>query len=45
MPARSAQFGDGNGMVAVTVVPDPGRERMLSLPPTMSARSAIDSNP
>src|SRR4051812_13654868 len=31
----------GGGMVAVPAVPDPGRERMLSRPPTISARSAI----
>ncbi|PQM44500.1 hypothetical protein C1Y40_05338 [Mycobacterium talmoniae] len=32
-------------MVAVTAVPAPGRDRMLSRPPTSSARSAIDSTP
>ena len=32
-------------MVAVTAVPEPGRDRMFRLPPTISARSAIDSNP
>ncbi len=34
-----------SGMVAVTVVPDPPRDRMFSRPPTSSARSAIDSRP
>ena len=37
--------GTGSGIVAVTAVPDPGRDRMLSRPPTISARSAIDSKP
>jgi hypothetical protein len=35
----------GSGIVAVTVVPAPGRDRMFSRPPTSSARSAIDSTP
>ena len=35
----------GSGIVAVTAVPEPGRDRMLSRPPTISARSAIDSRP
>ena len=37
--------GEGSGIVAVTAVPEPGRDRMLSRPPTISARSAIDSRP
>ena len=32
-------------IVAVTAVPEPGRDRMFSRPPTSSARSAIDSRP
>ena len=36
---------DGTGIVHVTVVPEPGRDRILSLPPTISARSAIDNRP
>ena len=35
----------GSGIVAVTTVPAPGRERMVSVPPTSSARSDIDSSP
>ena len=41
-PSRA---GEGSGIVAVTAVPEPGRDRMLSRPPTISARSAIDSRP
>ena len=43
-PATSSRC-DGTGIVAVTAVPEPGRDRMFSLPPTSSARSAIDSTP
>ena len=41
-PSRA---GEGSGIVAVTAVPEPGRDRMLSRPPTISARSAIDNRP
>ena len=46
MPVRRLVIRrDGSGIVAVTAVPEPGRDRMLSRPPTISARSAIDSSP
>lgn len=35
----------GIGIVAVTAVPEPGRDRMFNRPPTSSARSAIDNRP
>jgi predicted transcriptional regulator len=42
---RAPRIGGCRGMRAVTAVPDPGRDRMVSRPPTSSARSVIDNNP
>lgn len=45
-----AVFGPGrpqtpSGTVTVTVVPEPGHDRTEKVPPTSSARSAIDNIP